>query len=65
MAPTKSLDMDFVRSQFPALSNGWTFFDNAGGSQILLSIASIRFCMKRTCRLADLTTCHKVPPPPC
>ncbi|WP_417805165.1 cysteine desulfurase-like protein [Thalassospira lucentensis] len=37
MAPNKSLDMDFVRSQFPALSNGWTFFDNAGGSQILKS----------------------------
>ena len=37
MAPTKPLDMDFVRSQFPALSNGWTFFDNAGGSQILKS----------------------------
>lgn len=30
-----SLDLDFVRSQFPGLSRGWTFFDNAGGSQIL------------------------------
>ncbi len=29
------LDIDFVRSQFPGLSHGWTFFDNAGGSQIL------------------------------
>jgi cysteine desulfurase family protein (TIGR01976 family) len=29
------LDLDFVRSQFPGLSHGWTFFDNAGGSQIL------------------------------
>jgi cysteine desulfurase family protein (TIGR01976 family) len=29
------LDIDFVRSQFPGLAHGWTFFDNAGGSQIL------------------------------
>jgi cysteine desulfurase family protein (TIGR01976 family) len=27
--------MDYVQSQFPALAHGWTFFDNAGGSQIL------------------------------
>jgi cysteine desulfurase family protein (TIGR01976 family) len=30
-----SLNLDFVRSQFPALGGDWTFFDNAGGSQIL------------------------------
>ena len=30
-----SLDLEFVRSQFPGLGKGWTFFDNAGGSQIL------------------------------
>ncbi|MGE4249705.1 MAG: cysteine desulfurase-like protein [Parvibaculaceae bacterium] len=30
-----SLDMDFVRRQFPGLAQGWAFFDNAGGSQIL------------------------------
>ena len=35
MANTSPLDLDFVRSQFPGLSRGWTFFDNAGGSQIL------------------------------
>ena len=28
-----SLDLDFARSQFPALATGWAFFDNAGGSQ--------------------------------
>jgi selenocysteine lyase/cysteine desulfurase len=28
------LDLDFVRGQFPGLSKGWAFFDNAGGSQI-------------------------------
>jgi cysteine desulfurase family protein (TIGR01976 family) len=34
--PTQDrLDIDFVRGQFPGLSNGWTLFDNAGGSQIL------------------------------
>ena len=27
--------MDFVREQFPGLQNGWAFFDNAGGTQIL------------------------------
>ncbi|MBP3126090.1 cysteine desulfurase-like protein [Thalassospira sp. ER-Se-21-Dark] len=35
MADQRPLDMDYVQSQFPALANGWTFFDNAGGSQIL------------------------------
>ncbi|MGD1860941.1 MAG: cysteine desulfurase-like protein [Leptolyngbyaceae cyanobacterium] len=33
-----ALDLDFVRSHFPALGNHWTFFDNAGGSQILQSV---------------------------
>ena len=33
------LDIDFVRSQFPALSGGWAFFDNAGGSQVLRTVA--------------------------
>ncbi|MDX1481887.1 MAG: cysteine desulfurase-like protein [Woeseiaceae bacterium] len=31
----KSLDVARVRSEFPGLENGWTFFDNAGGTQIL------------------------------
>ncbi|AXV17578.1 cysteine desulfurase-like protein (plasmid) [Neorhizobium sp. SOG26] len=35
MNTNSPLDMDFVRSQFPGLQQGWTFFDNAGGSQIL------------------------------
>lgn len=30
-----SLDSEFVRRQFPALDGGWSYFDNAGGSQIL------------------------------
>ena len=30
-----TLQLDFVRSQFPALAGDWTFFDNAGGSQTL------------------------------
>jgi cysteine desulfurase family protein (TIGR01976 family) len=30
-----SLDLDFVRNQFPAVGKEWAFFDNAGGSQIL------------------------------
>ncbi len=28
-------DIETVRSQFPALSQGQVFFDNAGGSQTL------------------------------
>jgi cysteine desulfurase family protein (TIGR01976 family) len=35
METQTQLDIDFVRSQFPGLEHGWTFFDNAGGSQIL------------------------------
>lgn len=33
------LDLDFVRSQFPALSSGYVFLDNAGGSQTLRGVA--------------------------
>ncbi|NNL30922.1 MAG: aminotransferase class V-fold PLP-dependent enzyme, partial [Gemmatimonadetes bacterium] len=28
------LDIDFVRSSFPALQSGWAYLDNGGGSQI-------------------------------
>ncbi|HNS17821.1 MAG TPA: aminotransferase class V-fold PLP-dependent enzyme [Bacteroidales bacterium] len=27
------LDLDFIRSQFPALDGNWIYFDNAGGTQ--------------------------------
>ncbi|MFH1754959.1 MAG: cysteine desulfurase-like protein [Candidatus Latescibacterota bacterium] len=30
-----SMDIEYVRSQFPALSGEWVFFDNAGGTQIV------------------------------
>jgi len=33
------LDLAFVRSQFPALSGDWVYFDNAGGSQTLVGVA--------------------------
>lgn len=33
-----TLDLEFVRSHFPGLANGWIFFDNAGGSQVLKSV---------------------------
>ena len=29
------LDLDFVRSRFPALDSGWAYLDNGGGSQIV------------------------------
>jgi cysteine desulfurase family protein (TIGR01976 family) len=35
---TKELNLDYVRSQFPGLANGWAFFDNAGGTQILTPV---------------------------
>jgi cysteine desulfurase family protein (TIGR01976 family) len=31
----RSLQLDYVRPQFPALAGDWIFFDNAGGSQTL------------------------------
>lgn len=33
------LDLDSVRAQFPALASEWVFLDNAGGSQVLASVA--------------------------
>ena len=38
MTDSTNLDTDFVRSQFPGLKNGWGYFDNAGGTQILESV---------------------------
>ena len=35
---TPALQLDYVRAQFPALAGDWTFFDNAGGSQILKGV---------------------------
>lgn len=35
MTTSSPLDLDYVRSQFSGLSRGWTYFDNAGGSQIV------------------------------
>jgi cysteine desulfurase family protein (TIGR01976 family) len=34
-----ALDLDFVRKQFPALADGFVYFDNAGGSAVLKSVA--------------------------
>lgn len=36
---TPSFDLAWVRGQFPALEDGWAFFDNAGGSQVLARVA--------------------------
>lgn len=33
------LDLDAVRSAFPGLADGFAFFDNAGGSQVLREVA--------------------------
>ncbi|NQU34764.1 MAG: cysteine desulfurase-like protein [Bacteroidetes bacterium] len=30
----KKLNTNYVRNHFPAISTGWTFFDNAGGTQV-------------------------------
>lgn len=34
-----SLDVGFVRSQFPALAEGFAYFDNAGGTLVLKTVA--------------------------
>jgi cysteine desulfurase family protein (TIGR01976 family) len=34
-----TLDLDFVRAQFPALASGYIYLDNAGGSQTLRGVA--------------------------
>ncbi|MBM6596796.1 cysteine desulfurase-like protein [Microvirga pudoricolor] len=35
-----SLDISYVRSQFPALEDGFAYFDNAGGSLVLRNVAA-------------------------
>ena len=35
----EALDPAFVRSRFPALAGDWIFLDNAGGSQVLATVA--------------------------
>jgi cysteine desulfurase family protein (TIGR01976 family) len=37
--PLNALDIDYVRSQFPALSSGYAYLDNAGGSAVLKPVA--------------------------
>lgn len=34
------LNLDFVRNQFPSLSGEWVFMDNAGGSQVPLTVVN-------------------------
>ncbi|PKL82611.1 MAG: cysteine desulfurase-like protein [Ignavibacteriae bacterium HGW-Ignavibacteriae-3] len=36
----KSINLDFIRSQFPSLAGEWIFMDNAGGSQVLQTVAN-------------------------
>ena len=38
MSSENRLDLDFVRANFPALNQGFAFFDNAGGSQTLQAV---------------------------
>jgi selenocysteine lyase/cysteine desulfurase len=33
------LDLPFVRAQFPALTDGFAYFDNAGGTLVLKTVA--------------------------
>lgn len=39
MNPAAALDIDYVRSQFPALATDFAFMDNAGGSMVLQRVA--------------------------
>jgi cysteine desulfurase family protein (TIGR01976 family) len=36
---TPTLNIDHIRAEFPALSNGFSYLDNAGGSQVLRRVA--------------------------
>jgi cysteine desulfurase family protein (TIGR01976 family) len=36
---TPALSLDHIRAEFPALSNGFAYLDNAGGSQVLRRVA--------------------------
>ena len=38
MSQSSSLDLGYVRKQFPGLKGDWAFFDNAGGTQILKGV---------------------------
>src|SRR4028119_1924204 len=38
-SPFDELDLAFVRERFPALAGEWIFLDNAGGSQVLATVA--------------------------
>jgi cysteine desulfurase family protein (TIGR01976 family) len=46
-----NLDIDFVRGQFPALSGEFTFFDNAGGTQVTRQVCN---------RITDYLLCTNV-----
>lgn len=39
VSPFDDLDLAFVRDRFPALAGEWIFLDNAGGSQVLATVA--------------------------
>ena len=40
MSPLKTeLNLDLVRAEFPGLASGYTYLDNAGGSQVLARVA--------------------------
>lgn len=39
MQTTSTLNIDHIRAEFPALSNGFAYLDNAGGSQVLRRVA--------------------------
>ena len=44
-------DIDFARSQFPALSTEWALFDNAGGSPPLVGVIDRVTDYMRTCQV--------------
>jgi cysteine desulfurase family protein (TIGR01976 family) len=53
MTDTVTLDLDFVRRQFPNLGNGWAYFENAGGSYLPQSVIK---------RMTDFMTESQVQP---
>jgi cysteine desulfurase family protein (TIGR01976 family) len=51
MVETPALDIEYVRAHFPPLSDGWAFFENAGGSYVPESVIDRTGAYMRECQV--------------
>ena len=51
MPSAPALDIDFVRGHFPPLTDGWAFFENAGGSYVPRSVIDRVDAYMRECQV--------------